>query len=696
MQCSTVFLCLFLSTFGVTSTSLAKDLPLSWDREVGFQTLVQSGGDAVYVPANNGYLYALRRDDGMKLWRYYLGESDAEPPVVAKDSVTLVREGKWLVNLSLDKGRENWSYAAAEEITAGPVLSGGLCYLGLKDGSLLAVSRWDGKLKWSFKTGDKVVAPPLVVGKDLYVGSKDKHLYALDARKGELTWKFKSEGIITAGAAADKARVYFSSWDGTVHALDRKTGTAAASNKLKEYCEDLPLLLHGDKLYLYTIENRLLVLATGDLKERASLPIKGLALPPIVRKDEIFIFGSDLVVYDLASLEKKHSYNELSAKAYEAEVKKRKLEARGEFSAGDETAIKGRFPRLAAQITGATFGSEIALVATEQGEIFLLSLPDLAWRWRAEVGAGITTGLLARGETVFVGDSRGYLRALDGFRGGLKWQLGLASPPLALLEGDGLFYAATRGQRLYAIDPDEARVRWYFKSGGDIQEPAFVDGMVVFGASDGKLYLVDVEKGDGRYAPLQLGGAALTAPLVIGRDIVIGVKDVGLRCYTLGTGKVGLKWEHECRNVLAGCLVGNEEVIVYATEKGELALLNASDGSLIWRQGVPKRPAGGLLLLSGKVVYADEDDTLRLYTLVGGKEVWAAKAGAASSLGPVAEGKGLQLLLEDGRLLDYDMNGKLLGEKRVKAGKIRGMLRFGGKLFCAYAEGELAAYELGE
>ncbi len=692
-----IILCGLVWLFLHATAVLAEELSLSWVREVGFQKLVRSDEGAVYLPAANGFLYALRYENGEKLWRCWLGKTLAGPPVVTKDSITAVDDQNRVVNLSRQTGKENWSYQAEVAITAGPVVNGGLCYFTLKDGRVVAVNRWDGKLKWSFKTGEKIVAQPLVKGRDLYIGSKDKYFYAIDARKGELRWKFKSEGIITAGAAADKRRVYFSSWDGSIYALNRATGEVADSLKLKAYCETLPLILHEDKLYLYTIENRLLILSVPGFKETASLPVKNLTIPPIIKDGELFLLTEDLEVYDAGSMERKYSYNQLSERAYQKEVKRKKLEARQAFSANDQVMIKRFFPQLDAVITDVDFGEEWVLLATKSGELHLLSLPGLDWRWRAEVGAEVTTGLLLRGETVFLGDARGYLRALAGFHGEVKWQLDLASGVVDLLAGGDLFFATTADRRLYAIDAAAAKVRWYFKSGGKIDHcPVYSEGLVIFGAADGKLYLIDVEKGDSRYAAVDIGGAALTAPLVIGETVIIAAAGVGVRCYAIGAKEITRQWEYKCRNLLPDCLVGDEEVTVLATTAGELILLNSSDGSLIWNQEIPRRVKSPLRLLSGRVAFVDEFNKLRLFSLTGGEELWSVALAGELLLGPIKTGEHLQLLLAEGKLVDYNDSGKIVCQRKIRPGAVSGLLRYKNKLFVALRRGQLLAYELAE
>jgi outer membrane protein assembly factor BamB len=684
------FLC-----FSVPVADLAaKPAVVGWQKEIGFQRLVRSDEGAVYVSAANGFIYALRADDGEKLWRYRLGKTQAGPPVITDDSVTAVDQDDRLVSLARENGKENWSYQAPEAVTAGPVISGGLCYFALKDGSVMAVSRWDGKLKWSFKTEAKVVAAPLVSGSDLFIASKDKHLYALDARKGELRWKFKSEGIITASPAADKARVYISSWDGTLYAVDRKSGLAAASVRLKEYCESLPLLLHEDKLYLYTIENRLVVLAADSLAKVASLPIKNLAVAPVIRGGELFIFTDDVTIYDAVTLERQNGYNQVSDGEAKAAVKKYKLDARGEFSPEDEERIRGLFPRIGSQITATNFGEDWLLVAAARGEIYMIALPGLTWRWRDKLGAGLTTDIVARGETIFVGDAAGYLRALDSFGGTLKWQQDLSSPLLSLVKGGEMLFAATADQRLYAIDAAAARVRWYFRSGGKIVgRPSYHSQGVVFGSDDGKLYLIDIAKGDAKYPPSQISGPALTSPLMIGDDVIIGAKGVGIVCQSIAADGLKAKWLYECRDLVADGLVGDEEVTVAATSSGELVLLNSSDGSLIWRRKPPKQVVSPLLLLEGKVAFAD-DEFLRLYNLVGGEELWSVPLASSLVAGPMANGTAVRVLLADGRLVDYDLSGKQLASRELRSGRTSGMLFLDGTLFQALAEGQLVTYEM--
>ena len=143
-------------------------------------------------------------------------------------------------------------------------------------------------------------------------------------------------------------------------------------------------------------------------------------------------------------------------------------------------------------------------------------------------------------------------------------------------------------------------------------------------------------------------------------------------------------------------LSNDQEVIVYATSKGELVLLNSADGSLIWSQGLPKRVKGPLLLLSGQVAFVDGANKLRLFTLVGGKEVWSVELAARAQFGPRLSDGRLQLLLENGSVLDYDMGGKVALERQIMAGQVNDLLSWGGKLFCAYREGQLVAYELEE
>lgn len=137
----------------------------------------------VYVGDNSGYVYALDKNTGTKIWEYKTGGS----------------------------------------IIASPSISNGNVYVGSSDGNIYALDI-NGKKLWNFKTNGAVIASPLVVNQTVYIGSSDFNMYALDVNSGQLKWKFNTGNTIMSKPVLKDNTLYFGSWDRKFYAVDANTG----------------------------------------------------------------------------------------------------------------------------------------------------------------------------------------------------------------------------------------------------------------------------------------------------------------------------------------------------------------------------------------------------------------------------------------------------------------------------------------
>jgi outer membrane protein assembly factor BamB len=160
-------------------------------------------GDTVYLTSYDGRLYALRTEDGKKLWQF-----PAEPP----------------------KPGEGQEAVPAEQITTGsfsysaPFLADGVIYVGNLDGYLYAVAAGSGQLKWRFKTDGGVTSSPLVENGLVYFGSKDDHVYAIKTDGSGPAWKFKTEGDVLSSPRISEGVLYIGSNDKHLYALKADSG----------------------------------------------------------------------------------------------------------------------------------------------------------------------------------------------------------------------------------------------------------------------------------------------------------------------------------------------------------------------------------------------------------------------------------------------------------------------------------------
>lgn len=79
-------------------------------------------------------------------------------------------------------------------------------------------------LLWKFKTQDQVISSPIIESNTVYVGSEDFNLYAIHKDTGALKWKYKTGGAISSTPAISNGKVMFLSFDGNFYCLNQKDG----------------------------------------------------------------------------------------------------------------------------------------------------------------------------------------------------------------------------------------------------------------------------------------------------------------------------------------------------------------------------------------------------------------------------------------------------------------------------------------
>ena len=88
---------------------------------------------------------------------------------------------------------------------------------------------------WVFETEAAVWGSASLNGDTVFIGSDDGNLYALEAQSGSLLWKFASQGIVRSTPAVAGDLVYFSSDDGFLYAVRADDGTKAWSTDIGNF-----------------------------------------------------------------------------------------------------------------------------------------------------------------------------------------------------------------------------------------------------------------------------------------------------------------------------------------------------------------------------------------------------------------------------------------------------------------------------
>jgi len=216
------------------------------------------------------------------------------------------------------------------------------------------------------------------------------------------------------------------------------------------------------------------------------------------------------------------------------------------------------------------------------------------------------------------GDQKATFNPDGDFRGVLYWSPVTVAGNLAFV---GFAESQTGNAGLYAFDAETGQEQWHFGGEGVVENliipaPAYAEGTVYFGDSDGKVYAVDVETHAIKAGwPFQAEEAIWASPLIAGERLYVASMDHYLYCLDAESGE--MVWKTKLEGAMAATptldeernrlYVGTFDGRVYAidTETGE-----AFEGSdfraenWIWSQ----------VLLSDGVVYATSLDG-RLYAL---------------------------------------------------------------------------------
>ena len=220
------------------------------------QVEIDPAGGRIFVGSSDQGLYALRADDGQKLWRFEtLGFVQSAPLYDAAEDVLYFGSNDGaLYKVNAKNGTLIWRFMSNAEVARRPVLDNGTLFVANANDTLMAIEPQSGKLLWhqhrTPAAGMEVAgySGPAVFRGKVYAGFSDGTVAAYDAKTGAERWQpvdLAAEAEQTLGQVPDQldvdttpmpdalptgAVVYVSNYAAGVYALDAETGTQVWSN----------------------------------------------------------------------------------------------------------------------------------------------------------------------------------------------------------------------------------------------------------------------------------------------------------------------------------------------------------------------------------------------------------------------------------------------------------------------------------
>jgi eukaryotic-like serine/threonine-protein kinase len=326
--------------------------------------------------------------------------------------------------------------------------------------------------------------------------------------------------------------------------------------------------------------------------------------------------------------------------------------------------LAGATPALPAQngarVTHAMFRGGPAHTGVYDDAVSGRALLGLQWRFLTD--GDVIGSPTVVGDVVYIGSGDGFMYALDRTTGVVRWKRDMGSPIASSpAVGTRRVFFGTRDGRFHALDAATGEVRWRIATGpdfpwpwghesGDVytSSPVHVNGTVIIGAGDGRVYALDARTARQLWRA-STGGRVRSSPAVADGRVYVGSADGRVYAFDLATGALewrydteGVKLEsrnfgYDRRTVQSSPAVSGGTVFVGARD-GFLYAIDAATGQLRWRfdhkiSWVNTSPA-----VHDTVVYAGSSDGQFVQAVHSGtgRELWRAKAGVTWSSPTVA------------------------------------------------------------
>jgi outer membrane protein assembly factor BamB len=220
------------------------------------------------------------------------------------------------------------------------------------------------------------------------------------------------------------------------------------------------------------------------------------------------------------------------------------------------------------------------------GEVIALAHNWGQLRWRRRIGPTESPPLVV-GNSVYVGDWRGDVYALNARTGRVRWRFrtgGRVKGGLSYLTGR--VFVGSYDHHVYALSARSGRLLWKAAAqqrlgnrGTFYSTPAVAYGRVYIGSTDGKVYSFGAHSGKLRWS-YGTGGYVYGSPAIWRQRVLVG--SYSGRFYALDAATGDVKWKFKAAGPISGSATVIDGIVYFATLKGRTYGLDAATGKQVW------------------------------------------------------------------------------------------------------------------
>jgi outer membrane protein assembly factor BamB len=270
----------------------------------------------------------------------------------------------------------------------------------------------------------------------------------------------------------------------------------------------------------------------------------------------------------------------------------------------------------------------VAYVSNIHGYLTALSMRNGNVIWRKRVGTlqASSPGLdPERGVLVTTTMSPGDAKVVSMKTGRVRWRYRTGRTEPSPLIRNGIAYFGAANGNVYALDLDKRRARWVFRGGVKITgSPTMVGKRIYFGDYAGRVFALDRRNGrvlwrgsagSRVYGTIAAAGGRVFAPSVFS----------GLSALSARSGR--LLWRVPVGSYLYSAPAAFRKRVYFGTYGRRVYCADARSGRILWSRPTPGRVSGAVEIVAGVVYAATLEGHITAWHWRSGRRLWGFRAG---------------------------------------------------------------------
>ncbi len=327
--------------------------------------------------------------------------------------------------------------------------------------------------------------------------------------------------------------------------------------------------------------------------------------------------------------------------------------------------------------------------------------------WVFSNQSDIGSGPALHNKKIFITDTNGWLRAIDGQTGQELWKFATGGKVYSTpaVSAKGIVVFASTDQFIYGIDGNSGKLLWKLACDKpNVACPVIAGNKAYIGGSDGHFRCIDIETGSVVWDFDEVKGFVVTKPLFYNNTLYFGCWNNDFYALDAQTGKLTWKWNNGASNRMfspAACwpVAANGRIFIVAPDR-YMTVFDAATGKVIWREKNPAIRVRESMGLSAdqSLVYAKTMEGLLLGfspTADSMQIAWRNELRLPYEICPTAitEQDGIVFVPSNSGLVSAVLrdSGKILWQHKISNCMITGMLPAGkNRLLVTTMDGKLA------